>query len=271
MSVRRPAVAGSFYPGDAGQLAATIDGLLDSVLDSVLAGAEPVSETVAPVALVVPHAGYRYSGHTAATAYARLRPWADAFSRVVVVGPAHRVALRGLGLPTHDAFSTPLGLIPVDRPACIELLTHRGVELNDDTHRLEHSIEVQLPFLQRVLENGWSLVPVVAGDIDAPAVADAFAHLWGAPRTLFVISSDLSHYHDLATAQWLDRATAANIVAGRWESLDHEGACGATPVRGALELARRHGEHVRLIELSTSADGGGPTDGVVGYGSFVLS
>jgi AmmeMemoRadiSam system protein B len=262
-SVRQPAVAGMFYPADPTELTALVDGLVADVAT--------VDDTVQPVALIVPHAGYHYSGHTAAAAYARLRPWADTITRVVVVGPAHRVALRGLGLPTTDSFSTPLGAIPVDRAACTELSAHPAVAFNDDTHRLEHSIEVQLPFLQRVLGDAWTLVPVVAGTIAAPHAADAFAQLWGAPHTLFVISTDLSHYHDLATAKALDRATAATIVAASWETIGADDACGAVPVRGALELARRAHHHVRLLELTTSADAGGPTEQVVGYGSFVLS
>ncbi len=264
--VRPPAVAGMFYPRDPAELAATVDALIAAVDRGVEADTRPGG----PVALVVPHAGYRYSGRTAAVAYARLRPWAEEVRHVVVVGPAHRVALRGLGLSSADGFATPLGVVPVDRATCDALLARRGVAYNDHTHQLEHSVEVQLPFLQRVLGDTWSLVPVVAGTIDASQVADALADLWGAPQTLFVISTDLSHYHDLATTRRLDRATAATIVAASWETLGSDDACGAVPVRGALELARRNGEHVRLLELSTSADGGGPTDHVVGYGSFVV-
>jgi AmmeMemoRadiSam system protein B len=264
--VRPPAVAGMFYPRDPDELAAMVDALLDAIQPETVA----IDELGPPVALVVPHAGYRYSGRTAAAAYARLRPWAGAIRRVVVVGPAHRVALRGLGLPSAGSFATPLGAVPVDRDACNALMARPGAECNDDTHRLEHSVEVQLPFLQRVLGDAWTLVPVVAGTINASSVADALADLWGAPGTLFVISTDLSHYHDAATTRRLDRATAATIVAASWETLDSDDACGAVPVRGALELARRGGQHVRLVELSTSADGGGPTDHVVGYGSFVV-
>jgi AmmeMemoRadiSam system protein B len=255
-----------FYPRDPAELAATVDALLAAVAQDLSGVAEPGP----PVALVVPHAGYHYSGRTAAAAYVQLRPWAHAIRRVVVVGPAHRVALRGLGLSSADAFATPLGAVRVDHDACSALLTNPAVSINDDTHRLEHSVEVQLPFLQRVLGDTWALVPVVAGTVNAPNVADAFADLWGAPQTLFVISTDLSHYHDLATTRRLDRATAATIVAAGWETLGSDDACGAAPVRGALELARRNGEHVRLVELSTSADAGGPTDHVVGYGSFVV-
>jgi AmmeMemoRadiSam system protein B len=263
MTIRPPVVAGTFYPGTADDLATTVDRLLHSV--------DRVDEPVRPTALVVPHAGYRYSGHTAAAAYARLIPWADTITTVVVVGPAHRVALRGIGLSSAREFATPLGNIPVDRNASGRLLAHPVVKVNDATHRLEHSVEVQLPFLQRVLGDGWSLVPVVAGDIAAPDFADAFDQLWGDPECLFLISSDLSHYHPLATARLLDLATAATIVSGDWEHLESDDACGAVPVRGALELARRHGQHARTVELTTSVDGGSASDSVVGYGSFVMS
>lgn len=260
--VRHPAVAGTFYPADPRALRVMVDRFLDA--------APAVDEATPPVAVIAPHAGYVYSGPTAGRAYARLRPWVGQIDRVVVVGPAHRVPVHGLGLSTAEAFDTPLGRIRVDRNACDALAFHAGVTWSDDTHRYEHSLEVQLPFLQRTLGDEWLLVPVVAGGGTAPLIADAFEHLWGAPRTLFVVSTDLSHYHDVTTARRLDRATAATIVAGSWEELDDLDACGAIPVRAALELARRHDEHVELVQLSTSADTIGPDDRVVGYGSFVV-
>ena len=262
MRTRRAAVAGTFYPADRTELAELVDGML--------AGAPSAHDAGPPIALIAPHAGYVYSGPTAAAAYARLRLWAPFIDRIVVVGPAHRVAVHGLGLSTAEAFETPLGRIPVDRAACDELLTHRGVCISDETHRDEHSVEVHLPFLQRILGDAWQLVPVVAGSGPPPVIADAFETLWGAHGTVFVISTDLSHYHDLRSARSLDRTTAATIVAASWEHLGSEDACGAVPVRGALELARRHGEHVSLVELATSADTIGPADRVVGYGSFVI-
>ena len=160
-------------------------------------------------------------------------------------------------------------MIPLDLDAN-RMLLERGAVLDDRAHEYEHSVEVQLPFLQRVLGDGWSLVPVVAGSGSATAVADVLDVLWGAPGTVFVISSDLSHYHDLHTARRLDRGTAATIVSAAWEQLGSDDACGVVPVRGALELARRRGEHVTLVDLRTSADTAGPADRVVGYGSFVV-
>ncbi len=279
-TVRRPAVSGLFYPGDPAELAATIDDMLRAV--------PATDETAPPLALIAPHAGYLYSGPVAATAYARLRGWADAVTRVVVVGPAHRVPVSGLALSSATGFATPLGVIPLDGCAATTLLERPGVYIDDRAHAPEHSIEVHLPFLQRVLGEGWTLVPVIAGAGAGPAgagptgpagapgpettalLADALDTLWGTAGTLFVISTDLSHYHDALTARRLDRATAHTIVAGEWERLDSDDACGAVPVRCALELARRHDAHVKLLDLRTSGDTAGPPDRVVGYGSFVV-
>jgi AmmeMemoRadiSam system protein B len=260
--IRWPAVAGLFYPGEYAALASTVDQLL--------ADAVPEDDDGCPVALIVPHAGYIYSGPTAAAGYVRLRPWATTIRRVVVLGPAHRVPVHGLALSSADAFATPLGIIPTDPEATHVLFAHDGVAIDDRAHAPEHSIEVHLPFLQRVLDEGWTVVPVIAGSGPAPQLADALAELWGLPGTLFVVSTDLSHYHDLATARRLDRETAATITAASWEHLHSDDACGAVPVRGALELARRHGEHIDLVDLRTSGDTAGDAHRVVGYGSFVV-
>ncbi len=260
--VRLPAVAGAFYPADPGQLADTVDELLAAV--------PAAADERRPIALVVPHAGYVYSGAVAAPAYARLRPWRDAIGRVVIVGPAHRVPVRGLALSSADAFATPLGPVPIDRDASEAILGRPGTAIHDDAHAPEHSVEVQLPFLQRVLGDGWMLVPVVAGFASASLVAEALADVWATPGTLVIISTDLSHYHDRETATRLDRATAAHIVAAAWERLDGARACGAVPLSGALDLVRRRHERVELLTLATSADTIGPPDRVVGYGSFVV-
>ena len=259
--VRHTAVAGLFYPADPQELALLVDQLLDD--------APAVEESEMPVALVAPHAGYVYSGPTAAAVYRRLRTWAPAITRVVIVGPAHRVPVHHLGLSSDDAFATPLGEIPIDLEVNRALLQN-GAMIDNRAHQHEHSIEVQLPFLQRVLGDGWSLVPIIAGSGSATAIADALDGLWGRSGTLVVISSDLSHYHDLHTARRLDRDTAATIVSAAWEQLGSDDACGAVPLRGALELARRRGEHVSMVDLRTSADAAGSADRVVGYGSFVV-
>lgn len=261
--LRPPAVAGSFYPDDPVLLAATVDRLL--------AAAPHERDDIPPVALIAPHAGFMYSGPVAASAYVRLLPWRSSITRVVVIGPAHRAHVTGLALSSADAFETPLGTIPTDLVANGLLRRCAGVTVDDHAHAAEHSIEVHLPFLQRVLGEGWSLVPIVAGAADAAMVADALDTVWGADGTLVIVSTDLSHYHDARTAHRLDMLTAAEIVGTRWEHLDGEQACGAVPVRGALELVRRHGERVSLLDLRNSGDTAGPASRVVGYGSFLVA
>ena len=268
IAVRRAAVAGTFSPAGRSELGALVDHLLDEA-----AITEAWSEAVVngpPVALIVPHAGYTYSGPVAASAYAQLRPWKQAISRVVVVGPAHRSPVRGLALSSARAFDTPLGRIPTDWVANEVLARDPGVHVDDRAHSLEHSIEVHLPFLQRVLGDRWSLVPVIAGGAEAAEVADALEAVWGADGTLVVVSTDLSHYHDPTTARRMDAEAAATIIAARWDELDGEHACGVVPVRGALELARRHHNSVTLLDLRNSADTAGPAASVVGYGSFLV-
>ncbi len=261
--VRPAAVAGMFYPGSAHELERMVDRLLDTATTAP-SGERP------PVALIAPHAGYIYSGPTAATAYVRLRPWREVVRRVVAVGPAHHVPVRGLALSSADGFATPLGIVPIDRDTCELLAERTWVTVDDQAHAPEHSVEVQVPFLQRVLAPGWTFVPIVAGAASAAAVADALEPVWGVPGTLVVISSDLSHYLDLATARQRDRTTADAIQRAAWEELRSDQACGFVPVRGALELARRHGQRVELLDLRTSGDTAGPRDRVVGYGSFEI-
>lgn len=264
MTIVRPAaVAGSFYPDDADILAGTVDGLLDE--------APHEFDAAPPVAILAPHAGYMYSGPVAASAYVRLRPWHAAYSRVVVIGPAHRAYVKGLALSSADAFATPLGTVPIDRLANEVLRRSKGVHVDDHAHSAEHSLEVHLPFLQRVLDPGFTLVPIVAGLADTETVADALEPLWGAAGTLVVVSTDLSHYHDRRTARQLDMVTAAEIVGGRYRDLDGEQACGVVAVRGALALAHRHSDLVSLVDLRNSGDIAGSGSRVVGYGSFVVS
>lgn len=266
-TVRPAAVAGFFYPDDPDQLMTMVDSML--ALAQAPADA-PANDDELPVALIVPHAGYVYSGPVAASAYVHLRRWRDDVRRVMVIGPPHRVPVHGLALSGADEWVTPLGRIPVDRPACEQLLNTPGVCVDDHAHAAEHSIEVHLPFLQRVLDPGWTLVPVLAGGPAAGSLADALESVWAAPGTVAVVSTDLSHYHPQWQARSLDRATAELIVNREWEHLDGDRACGASGVRAALELARRHHEHVELVDLRDSGDTSGPMDRVVGYGSFLV-
>ncbi len=255
---RRPAVAGQFYPGDPRALASEVHGYLDQARGN---------EHPAPKAIIAPHAGYVYSGPVAATAYARLASVADAVERVVLVGPSHRVAFRGLAIPSSDVFTTPLGPIPVDHDALHAIRSLPQVVVRDDAHESEHSLEVQLPFLQEVLGE-FDLVPIAAGEASAEEVAEVLDRLWGGPETLLVISSDLSHYYDYETARQLDAVTTQAIEKLRPEDLNWESACGRVGVRGMLVAARRHGLRARTLDVRSSGDTAGPRDQVVGYGAY---
>jgi AmmeMemoRadiSam system protein B len=262
LRVRNPAVAGSFYPSNASELQTMIDDLL------VEAGRDnPVAS--APKAIVAPHAGYIYSGPVAASAYAALGNARDIVSRVVLLGPAHRVLLRGLALPESGAFATPLGCVPVDQAAVDVLSQLQQVSVSEEAHATEHSLEVHLPFLQCVLAH-FQLVPLVVGGASAGQVAELLERLWGGKETLIVISSDLSHYHDYETARRLDRATSDVIERFAYEDLNFDQACGRIPLSGLLLAARARGMTERTVDLRNSGDTAGPRDEVVGYGAYLF-
>ena len=257
---RPAAVAGSFYPGPAGELASTVRALLD---------AAPGAPTPTPIkALVVPHAGYVYSGPIAASAYALLAAQRHSIKRVVLAGPCHRVAVRGLALPSVAAFSTPLGEVPIDQDLAAALLDLPQVQQSDAPHQLEHSLEVQLPFLQTVLDD-FSLLPLAVGDATVPEVAEVLERLWGGDETLILISSDLSHYHGYAEAQRRDQATVGQILALQPLS-SYEQACGALPVNALIVAAGRHGLAPKLLDLRNSGDTAGDRSRVVGYASLAF-
>jgi len=259
MSVRTPAVAGLFYNDDAGILEAQLRGFL----------AEADAEGPPPKALILPHAGYVYSGLVAASGYARLRSAREIITRVVLIGPSHYVPLRGLAVSSAEAFVTPLGPVPVDRAAIQSLLGLPQVRTSDSAHQQEHCLEVHLPFLQQVLDK-FTLVPLVAGDATADEVAEVLDLVWGGPETLIVVSSDLSHFHDYATARRLDAATSAAIEALTPDRISDEQACGRVPIKGMLQAAHRHGLVANTIDLRNSGDTAGSKDRVVGYGAFVF-
>lgn len=259
-SVRPTAVAGAFYPDDSRALAAEVAALLE--------GARPDAGTGAPKAIIAPHAGYVYSGPIAASAYARLAPRRGKIRRVVLLGPAHRVWIAGLALPAVSAFASPFGEIEIDAAAVEAIVQLPQVSVRADAHAREHCLEVQLPFLQAVLGT-FTLVPLVVGDASADEVADVLDALWGGEETLIVVSSDLSHYLDYRAARAVDGETARAIVA--LEPLrSHEQACGATPINGLIELARRRGMTVEQIDLRNSGDTAGDRSRVVGYGAFAF-
>jgi len=271
---RPAAVAGSFYPGRADELARAVDAHVEAGRRAAGGPGAPASASALapagpPAAVVVPHAGYVYSGRVAGAVYARLAPWRDVIHRVVVIGPAHRARVRGLATVGVDAVQTPLGTLPVDTDLRDRALAHPVVHVDDHAHAEEHALEVQFPFLQRVLGEV-SVLPLVAGLVDPEDVADVLADAWGEPGVLVVVSTDLSHYHDARTADRLDARTAAAVVAGDVDAIGWDDACGATPLRGALVLAARRGQHASLVDRCTSADTAGPPDRVVGYGGFEI-
>ncbi|PKM44169.1 MAG: AmmeMemoRadiSam system protein B [Gammaproteobacteria bacterium HGW-Gammaproteobacteria-1] len=258
--IRQPAVAGLFYPADAIQLRRMVQGFLREAHGG---------EGTAPKAIIAPHAGYIYSGPVAAAAYARLAPLRGVVTRVVLLGPSHRVGFLGLASSSADFFRTPLGDIPLDRGAIAGLDGLPQIHALDEAHAMEHSLEVHLPFLQEVLGD-FNLVPLVVGDAAPREVEEVLEHLWGGPETLIVISSDLSHYHDYATAQSLDHATAQAIEQLRYQDLHSEGACGRNPVRGLLLAAQHFGLKADTVDLRNSGDTAGPRDSVVGYGAWLF-
>jgi AmmeMemoRadiSam system protein B len=256
---RPAAVAGLFYPANAAELRQDIETYLD---------ATTVTDAP-PKALIAPHAGYVYSGPVAASAYACLRPARDRISRVVLLGPAHRVPFRGLAASSAEYFETPLGRIPLDQTALAQIRDLPQVTLLDIAHAQEHSLEVHLPFLQVVL-NDFKLLPLVVGDADEREVADVLERVWGGDETLIVVSSDLSHYHNYATARQMDRATSIAIEHLQPEQIHYDMACGRNPVNGLLYLARAKGLHAKTLDLRNSGDTAGSKDRVVGYGAYVF-
>ncbi len=257
--VRQPAVAGSFYPADPRELREAVG--------RALAAADALGP--APKAVIAPHAGFVYSGAVAASAYARLAQARDRIRRVVLIGPSHRVAFRGLAASSAEAFATPLGLVPLDREATDALLALPQVKVRDQAHAAEHSLEVHLPFLQVVLDS-FRLVPLSAGEASPAEVAEVLDAVWGGGETLIVVSSDLSHYLDYHAARRIDAATCRAIETMRWEDLDEDQACGRVGVNGLLEAARHRHMAVRTVDLRNSGDTAGPRDEVVGYGAWVF-
>lgn len=258
-SIRRPAVAGAFYPREASVLQAEVQ--------AYLAGAR-ASRAAPPKAIIAPHAGYVYSGAIAASIYARLAPLRGRITRVVLAGPAHRVYVTGAAIPAARAFASPLGDVALDSEALASLRELPFVEESDRAHALEHSLEVHLPFLQAVL-GSFRLVPIVVGGADPAQMARILETAWGGDETLVVVSSDLSHYLPYDAARARDRDTADAIL--RLDPrLEPEEACGAAPINGLLEVARRRGLVPELVDLRNSGDTAGDRDRVVGYAAFAF-
>lgn len=258
-AIRPPAVAGMFYPADAVQLAREVQKFLSK--------AHPADLT--PKAIIVPHAGYMYSGAIAAMAYATLIPFADRIRRVVLLGPTHRVAVRGLALPGVDGFDTPLGTVMLDQATANAISVLPQVSISTQVHAQEHSLEVQLPFLQSVLTD-FTLLPLAVGMTSGDEVAEVLEAVWGGDETLIVISSDLSHYLPYATAQRIDQETVQAIL-NLQHPIPHDRACGGTPISGLILAAKRHHLMPHLLDLRNSGDTAGTHDQVVGYASIAFT
>jgi AmmeMemoRadiSam system protein B len=260
--LRRPCVAGLFYPDDPDQLRSQVRAYIEA------AGAR-AEEHAPPKALIAPHAGFVYSGPIAGSAYAGIAGSADRIKRVVLLGPAHRLPFRGLAFSTAERFATPLGEIPVDRAALDAITGLPQVRELDAAFDGEHCLEVQLPFLQVLLAD-FRLVPMLVGDADGAEVAEVLERLWGGAETLIVISSDLSHYLDYASARETDRRTAEAICGLQADAIGGEQACGRVLIAGLLQQALRHHLHAHQLDLRNSGDTAGPRDRVVGYGAYAF-
>lgn len=259
MSVRKAAVAGQFYEADKASLQQHINALMSQATGEC---------GVAPRALIVPHAGYIYSGATAAKAYRCLQSCRDEIRRVALFGPAHRVFLQGMALPSVDEFATPLGQVPLDKEIIDQIINLPGVSVSDLAHRDEHSLEVQIPFLQTLLSK-FTLVPVVVGDCDTSTVAAVIDELSGDADTLIVISSDLSHFHAYEEARQIDENTCSRILA-KSSSLSGEEACGARALNGLMRSEHVKSLNIELLDNCNSGDSVGDRGRVVGYGAFLL-
>jgi MEMO1 family protein len=261
LRIRPAAVAGRFYPAGPSALAGLVDRLLEDV--------RPEPHAARPVAAVAPHAGYQYSGAVAATAYAALARWRDHITRVVLLGPAHFVPLTGMAVPSVDAFATPLGSVELDDDARTTVTRLPGVVQDDHPHEAEHSLETQLPFLQRALDPAVRVLPVTVG-WTAPATVGALLAQLLDVEGVVVVSTDLSHNLELSAARAQDARTAAAIRTRDASAIRPEDACGHWALRGLLHHAAERRMDVQLLSLGTSADGGGDPGRVVGYGAFLV-
>lgn len=262
--VRPAAVAGHFYPGASGELEAQVRALLDEAAQLL-----PPS-TIAPKAIIAPHAGYIYSGPIAASAYARLALDRDRIRRIVLLGPSHRVRFDGLAAPSATHLATPLGNVRVDTEAIASVRRYAHVVEFDHAHDREHSLEVHLPFIQVALGDV-TVVPFAVGDASGDEVADVLDALWGGDETRIVASSDLSHFHPYDVARQLDAETSAWIEQMAPERIAPDRACGQVPIAGLLTAARRRNLTTRMVDLRSSGDTAGPRNEVVGYGAYVIA
>ena len=259
-TLRAPAVAGLFYPDDPQDLKLEVDRLLRE--------ARP-THGATPRAMIQPHAGYRYSGPVAASGYRRLRDTATDVHRVVILGPNHTVPLDRIALSGADTWATPLGDVTIDTAERDRLVEGGAAVIDDAPHRLEHAIEVHLPFLLRALPSGWTLLPAVVGDVPAEVAATLVDRCWG-EDTLVIVSSDLSHYHSYPEARRLDEATVSEIATRNYQAVGHRNACGSHPIRGLLAARATQPLEIEVLDVRNSGDIADSPHRVVGYASIVF-
>jgi len=260
MSIRKAAVAGTFYPNDASELQACVDTLMRQTDVGIKH----------PKAIIAPHAGYIYSGPVAASVYGCFVGQHLPIHRVVLLGPAHCVGFHGIAASSADYFTTPLGKIAVDHDSLAPIVENGLVKYFDLAHEQEHCLEVQLPFLQQLFNENFNIIPLVVGDTNTSHVEKVLRALWGGPETLIVISSDLSHYHDYTIAKRFDQQTTQSIEQFHEEELDDESACGRLPIQGLLKVAKDLGMQCKTLDLRNSGDTAGSHDRVVGYGAYAF-
>jgi AmmeMemoRadiSam system protein B len=256
-TIRKPAVAGMFYPKNPQELQNTILNML----------ANAKADQPVPKAIIAPHAGYIYSGQTAAKAYACLSQSANKIRRVILLGPSHRYPFQGIAASGADFFATPLGQIKIDQDAIAKISSLPQVSISDEAHAQEHSLEVQLPFLQILLKN-FTLIPLVVAASTADQVADVLDKLYNGNETIIIISSDLSHYHDYQTAQQMDKQTVQAILDLNLAAIKEDNACGRIPIKGLMQIAGQKKLTPKLIDLCNSGDTAGHKDKVVGYAAI---
>lgn len=261
MEDHRPtAVAGLFYPENPRELTSLVNDELLQVNTNL---------EYSPLAVIVPHAGYIYSGAIAASVYKYIQTRSSIIKRVLLIGPSHRVGFHGMALSSADFFDTPLGAIKIDTQARESLLQHPDVHLVEQAHTSEHSLEVQLPFLQIVLDE-FSLIPIVVGNASPESISEIINSQWDGKETLVVVSSDLSHYHDYQTAQKLDSDTSQAILDFDYSAIHSANACGYMGINGLLLFAQEHSLKPSVIDLRNSGDTAGDKASVVGYGAYLF-
>ncbi len=258
--IRLPAVAGVFYPAQAEELRTVVQQFLQRC---------ETTQIAVPKAFIAPHAGYVYSGNVAAMVYATIQSVRHLIKKVILLGPSHRIALKGLAVPIAQYFATPLGKVTVDIESRDICLTLSQVTVSEQAHLYEHSLEVQLPFLQEILAD-FTLLPLVVGHATPLEVSEVLEKMWGNDETIIIVSSDLSHYHDSQTAQRLDQLTSQAIENLQPEHIAYEQACGRNAINGLLVSARQRKMRAHTIHLCNSGDTAGSKDRVVGYGAYVF-